>query len=397
MRKDLDSIRRSLLRSDLFETLAMLVADTDIAERRRVAAFSFAKGMGDTLLAEAEKNEISCVLGHFAAAIDPDLARAARWTRAHDDVSSRTSRLLQEAERVAGHLAASGMRIVALKNGGIARGIVGCPGCSPMGDLDLLVSRERFREAHDAMVEMGFEFAFRSKLEEATLENAERSGGSEFYRSFPSGERLWFELQWRAVAGRWIGRDMEPRGDDLLARSLEIPGSSLRLLSPVDNLMQVCLHTAKHSYVRAPGFRLHTDVDRIVRRQEMKWAEFVDLAARLRVKTAVWFSLAIPAAVLGTPVPGDVLSAIRPPEWKVRVLRRMIAGAGLFDPKASKFSRSAYVAFNALLFDDLHGLKESAFGRERVGERGGSEASRGTRLRHLVERVSGLLFRRERT
>ena len=47
-----------------------------------------------------------------------------------------------------------------------------------------------------------------------------------------------------------------------------------QILSPEDNLLQVALHTAKHSYVRAPGFRLHSDVDRIVCFQEINWNIF---------------------------------------------------------------------------------------------------------------------------
>jgi len=57
-----------------------------------------------------------------------------------------------------------------------------------------------------------------------------------------------------AVAGRWIRPDQEPGAEELLARSISIPGSAARLLAPEDNLLQIALHTAKHSYVRAPGF-----------------------------------------------------------------------------------------------------------------------------------------------
>ena len=85
---------------------------------------------------------------------------------------------------------------------------------------------------------------------------------------------MWVELQWRPVAGRWIREDQEPNADDLINRSLPITGTNVRLLAPEDNLLQVCLHTAKHSYMRAIGFRLHTDVDRIVNYQNINWNIF---------------------------------------------------------------------------------------------------------------------------
>ena len=92
-------------------------------------------------------------------------------------------------------------------------------------------------------------------------------------------ERLWWELQWRPVSGRWIRPDQEPDSAGLVDRSRPMEGTRARLLSPVDNLLQVALHLAKHSYVRAPGLRLHTDVDRVVRRQPIDWEAF---AAELR-------------------------------------------------------------------------------------------------------------------
>ena len=58
-------------------------------------------------------------------------------------------------------------------------------------------------------------------------------------------------------------------------------------------MLQVALHTAKHSYVRAPGFRLHVDVDRIVSTQNIDWKIFENMVCKLRVKTAVYISLAM--------------------------------------------------------------------------------------------------------
>lgn len=397
MSRELSAIRSRLIPDNLFAALAALTADSPHEKRAKVAAAVLASGQGERLFSEAERNEVAGVVGHVAATVDEDAGRAARWRAAHESTARRTQDLLTQAERVASALAGRGIPLVALKNGGIARGIVGCEGCAPMGDLDLLVERDSFREAHAVMEGMGFSFRFRSTLEEATVESAEKSGGSEFLFRSPEGRELWFELQWRAVAGRWIPPSQEPPTASLMERSVSIPGSPLRLLAPADNLLQVCLHTAKHSYVRAPGFRLHTDVDRIVRRQVVPWDVFIREVLRLRVRTAVWFSLAIPAAVFGTPVPNEVLADIRPARWKVRVLRRMIASAGLFDPNARKFSRPAYLAFNGFLFDDFAALKESAFGSTRPNGRadeGDSEAGRAwRRIRHLA----ALLWKRHKT
>ena len=163
------------------------------------------------------------------------------------------------------------------------------------------------------------------------------------------------------MAGRWIRPDQEPKAEELLARSIPIPGSAVRLLAPEDNLLQVTLHTAKHSYVRAPGFRLHTDVDRIVRRQPLDWDLFLRRVMSLKVKTPVYFSLAIPRFLFGTPIPAEVLAQLRPPPWKMRLITNWLQRVGLFNPDEHKFGRVGFVLFTALLYDDLRGLLRGLF------------------------------------
>src|SRR5690606_34947470 len=137
----------------------------------------------------------------------------------------------------------------------------------------------------------GYQLASRSIVEPADLERGLASGGTEYVRHI-GGHEVWIELQWRPVAGRWIRRDQEPAAAELLARSVAIPGTAARLLSPEDNMIQVALHTAKHSYVRAPGLRLHTDVDRLARLAAPDWDRVAAMVEALQTTTAVYLSLA---------------------------------------------------------------------------------------------------------
>lgn len=283
------------------------------------------------------------------------------WQQDHDMWSARINGFMDELDEVGERFADAGISLVALKNSGIARGIYPCRGCCPMGDIDVLVDKKDFRRAHAIMLADGFHFEFRSPLEEACLQAAESGGGAEYWKILPDGYKLWFELQWRPVAGRWLRPDQEPSATDLLARSVAIPGTKVRLLAPEDNLLQVCLHTAKHSYVRAPGFRLHTDVDRIVRRQHIDWELFQKRVVDSRVKTAVYFSLAIPRAVFGAPIPDDVLAALRPNRLKRAFIGHWLRKAGLFNPQERKFGRVGYIAFTGSLYDDLSGLWRGIF------------------------------------
>ena len=310
----------------------------------------------------ASEHELETLLAHRLADLVGWATMPAEWQHAHEKSYRRISTYLDELDRIAARLADEGIPLVALKNGGIARGIYPCPGCVPMGDIDVLVEKRHFRRAHEILLTEGYHFEFRSPLEEAELDAAEDGGGAEYWKILPGGEKLWFELQWRPVAGRWIRPDQEPPAEELMARSIPIPGTVVRLLAPEDNLLQVALHTAKHTYVRAPGFRLHLDVERIVRAYpDLDWDVFVQRVKSLQVKTAVYFSLLIPHELFGTPIPDRVLAALRPPPWKERLIVRWLNQVGLFNPHERKFSKPGYILFNALLYDNMKGLLRGVF------------------------------------
>jgi len=342
-------------------------------------------------------NGVSSIVAH--ALIDAyGIERVpSHWIREHEENISRISLYLKELDRVAEKFAGEGIKLIALKNGGIARVIYPCPGCCPMGDVDVLIERNCFRRAHQILIDDGYKFEFRSPLEESNLEEAEKSGGSEYWKKLSDGTKLWFELQWRAVSGRWIRPDQEPDTNELMDRSIAISGTNVRLLSPEDNLIQVALHTAKHSYVRAPGFRLHLDVVRIVEGQIIDWDIFVKRVMKLQVKTPVFFSLLIPKILFKTPIPEEVLQHLKPPSWKMKVILRWLHKISLFNPNGKKFTRMEYIIFNALIYDDLTGLWHGIFPDEKwMMERYGTEA--GQRLISLyLRRIMDLTFKRVNT
>jgi hypothetical protein len=199
------------------------------------------------------------------------------------------------------------------------------------------------------------------------------------------------------VAGRWIRPDQEPRADELLARSVPMPGTAARLLEPQDNLLQVCLHTAKHSYVRAPGFRLHTDVDRIVHYCEIDWDWFCERVERTGLRTAVYLSLVIPKRLLGSEIPDSVLERLNFAPWKHSLLLHWIQRVGLFGPKERKWSKPGYIVFNLFLYDSLASVWRAVFpDAEWMQRQYNYRRPWGLPLAHL-RRLFGLLFQRANT
>lgn len=341
--------------------LCNVLADCE-PEARKDAARRLIEELGDEkAFSLAQANRVSSVVAHALMDAFGAENMSAHWARIHERNLRCISAYLAELDRVAERLAENGIKLVALKNGGIARGIYPCLGCCPMGDIDTLVEKSHFRLVHKILIEDGYQFEFRSPLEKCELEVAEKGGGAEYWKILPAGEKLWFELQWRPVAGRWIRPDQEPTAEELMRLSVPIDGTAVRLLNPEDNLLQVALHTAKHSYVRAPGFRLHLDVVRIVKWQTIDWNIFVKRVLQLQVKTSVFFSLLIPKSLFKTPIPDEVLDSLKPPQWKVKIIVKWLQKAGLFNPDEKKFSRIEYIIFSALLYDDFKGLLRGIF------------------------------------
>ena len=276
------------------------------------------------------------------------------WQSSYNNVVTKISNLMNELDRIASELSKNKIKIVALKNAGIARGIYTNYASSPMGDIDLLISKKDFRSAHELILKkLGYTFKFRSEYETEDLDYAFKAGGTEYYKII-DGNKIWLELQWRPIAGRWIQPHNEPNGNELIRNSISIKDSPVKILAPEDNLLQVALHTAKHSYVRAPGFRLHSDVDRVIRFQQIDWSHFENIVLKLKLKTAVYFSLFFAKNLLGTPIPEEVLKKLRPTWYREIIIRHYIKKAGIFNQKNKKFTKFGYIIFNLALYDTVY-------------------------------------------
>ena len=173
------------------------------------------------------------VTSHIAYVLkESSLKCESYWGEEYDKINNRITVLMGVLEEVAVKLKENHIDIVALKNAGIAKAIFKNNACSPMGDLDLLVRSKDFRKAHEIILnELGFTFEFRSEFEEEDLEEAFRGGGTEYYKMV-EGYKVWLELQWRPIAGRWIQPHNEPNGNELMENSIAVQNSAVRILAP---------------------------------------------------------------------------------------------------------------------------------------------------------------------
>ena len=98
------------------------------------------------LAALAEQNLVTPIVSHYLMnSLQKGAVEARKWTRLHEDSAARTETLMSCLDSIAELFASYGIALVALKNAGIARGLYPCRACCPMGDIDLLVEKLRFR------------------------------------------------------------------------------------------------------------------------------------------------------------------------------------------------------------------------------------------------------------
>ena len=283
------------------------------------------------------------------------------WEKAFLLEKRRLDFLKKTAIQVCQLMSDHGIPMVILKNGGIMIDMIPETIKCPMEDIDSLIKKTDFYQAHKLLIENGFTFKFRSEYEAEKLEEAYRDGSTEYFITMPTGEKIWFELAWRAVAGRWIRPDLEPDTDGFIGRSHTVGDTQVRVLSPEDNLLQVCIHTAKHSYVRAPGMRLHMDVDRIVTHTDIDWELFLKKVMEAHVCTSTYLSL-------HTQIPQWVLDELRPKNMKK--LMKLLSEAELPHPHGKKFSKMKFLLFQTALYDNKSDMMQVIFpGRQWMEER----------------------------
>lgn len=282
------------------------------------------------------------------------------WQQEVENTRQRLTFLFNQVEKLGEDLEAHSIPLILLKNGGIAIDIMEDLAECPMGDIDMLCRKSDFFTVHEIILKHGFKFKFRSIYEFEDLDEAFADGSTE-YSIDNNGETAWIELAWRPIAGRWIRKDKEPDADALVKYSHKAQSSCCRVLSNEDNLLQVSIHTAKHSYVRAPGYRLHLDVDRIVSNKSIDWQLFIQKANAVHSTTAVYFSLYFAHDILGTQIPEWVLAKLKPNRNKERRIMKMLLKANLMHPHERKFSKIGFLKFQTSLYDSMDDMLSVLF------------------------------------
>jgi len=155
-----------------------------------------------------------------------------------------------ELARIMQHFERRQLRAVPYKGAVLAQSLYGDIGLRSFSDLDFLISSADFERAKQALAEIGYRPA--ADLTPAVERLWLRTG---YERAFDgaAGKNL-VELQW-ALLPHLYGADLHLNDlgvEDLMARAgcTVVGGFEVSCLSPEDSLLVLCLHAAKHLWMR---------------------------------------------------------------------------------------------------------------------------------------------------
>jgi glycosyltransferase involved in cell wall biosynthesis len=286
----------------------------------------------------AQRNHVDAMVGVGLRRSGVELG--AMWEEAIDHNRRRVEALVATAVAVSARLERAGVACAAFEAGGVLLATDLPMSAYGSGDIDLLVEASRWDRVPAALGAEGFVQVDR---------RGRPTGRLEFRRRTADGEDEWLEVGFAPFDRSWLPLPVRDRSQTWLGRrerSRKEP--RLYVLRPSDSLALVCMHTSLHSYVRAPGIRLHTDVDRLIRDTSVDWDSYVEEVLASGFARRAFVSLAMARGLLATPVPDSVLERLHPGKpWAS--IRRLLSTEGVIADGRPKLRRARAVLLDALL------------------------------------------------
>ena len=261
------------------------------------------------------------------AAVPPEIAH--RLRAAFETNVRRNLWFASELSRIAALFEAKGLCVVSYKGPLLAEGAYGDVALRTFGDLDFLVSPGNLAAAKSALAHLGYR-----PSEELS----------------PAVERLWqrfgYELPFDGAAGRYLVElqwGLTPyfyavnlRADELLHRSCAatISNHPVRTLSPEDTLLVLCLHAAKHLWMRLIWV---CDIAQTIRTQTIDYTSLLSRARSLGIMRITLLSFWLAQRLLDAPIPSLAAEGVS----------RDTAIAALGEELAARIARGATYDFES--------------------------------------------------
>ena len=202
-------------------------------------------------------------------------------------------------------LTEAGVEVIPLKGVHLAELVYRNRALRRIGDADLLVKVEDIDAAEGAMRALGY-----TQKRAATFKAAQKV--SQHVPRYKRVGSVDVEVHWN-ICSPTMGGTVDERG--LWARSgrAQIGGGEVRVLSPADLLLHLCMHMSVHHVFRG-HLRALFDIAETLEKygEELDWSVFRWGRGNPGIAKGCWLALTLAAKHAGAEVPREVLDGLRP-------------------------------------------------------------------------------------
>jgi hypothetical protein len=212
---------------------------------------------------------------------------------------------------------AAGVQAMALKDVQLARVIYPEPGLRPMGDIDILIRQEEYREAARCMNQLGF--TARPQNLHFTLQYA---FGHMFHRA---KDNVWVDLQWNILQMEYDTYHQSPfdfQVNQMWRRAGVMPVDDFEMLapSPEDMLFHLCMHLEGHKYAE---LILFCDIAEFLRHYagQLDWQYLAQITKKYGAESGVYYVLFFMQRLYGVTLPPSILKELEPGYFKANLIQ----------------------------------------------------------------------------
>lgn len=282
------------------EILLELLADPDIVIRTDEATWTAVareanrQGILPLLYARCRRLPDGTVPGPVAAAVRE------RYTR----MAIASAMILRELELIADTLAVQDIPVLLLKGLHLAADVYDAPALRTMGDIDIMVPRDRLADTSRALADAGFQ-----TTDVADIDDYCRTNNHLPRMAPPDGRGVGVEVHW-TIELPTSPFDIQPADLWAGARQLRVNGRNVLVLSPEHLILHLCLHACYHHRFDHTPLKQLCDIAVVLRRYraEVDWEVLVGMAERWGIQTFVRFTLLLTRELLGCELPDTIQS-----------------------------------------------------------------------------------------
>lgn len=244
--------------------------------------------------------------------------------------AGRNINLYQSLGEVLTSLGKNNIPVMALKGAHLAELVYGNIALRPMSDLDLLVKEKDLMKVEEKLLEMGYR-----PIED---ERKVTKKNYQFAYRLP-GKGLCLEIHWTLIRADYAF-DIDLEGQWERSRPAVIGNGAVRVQSPEDLLLHLCLHNCKDLFEK--GLKLLCDLSATIHHYEkvMDWDQVLLRSRQWGIEKFVYLALRLAVELWNASVPEDLLKAFRPDDFDepYLVLARELIFEKIQDPDALFFT-----------------------------------------------------------